>query len=130
MKVFLGGTTNGSKWREDLIPKLKIEYFNPVIAEWNKEAIEKEVYEREHSDFCLFVITPKMSEYDTITDVIDRSNKQPQKTIFAFIAEDGEDKFTKHQVKSLVATGKMVKRNGGQWCESMEDVAEYLNSKA
>lgn len=31
-KVFLGGTCNGSIWREKLIPLLKIDYFNPVVA--------------------------------------------------------------------------------------------------
>ncbi len=31
MKVFLGGTVSDSKWRDYLIPKLEIEYFNPVV---------------------------------------------------------------------------------------------------
>lgn len=34
MKVFLGGTCNGSKWREELIPLLQVGYFNPVVDEW------------------------------------------------------------------------------------------------
>ena len=32
-KVFLGGTCNGSDWRKKLIPKLKIDYFNPVVED-------------------------------------------------------------------------------------------------
>lgn len=32
MKVFLGGTYNGSNWREKLIPNLKIDYFNPIVS--------------------------------------------------------------------------------------------------
>ena len=35
MKVFLGGTCNESKWRDDLIKLLKIDYFNPVVKDWN-----------------------------------------------------------------------------------------------
>ena len=27
LKVFLGGTCNGSLWRNELIPQLKIDYF-------------------------------------------------------------------------------------------------------
>ena len=30
-KVFLGGTCNESTWRDELIKKLKIDYFNPVV---------------------------------------------------------------------------------------------------
>ena len=34
MKVFLGGTCNGSRWRNELIPLLECEYFNPVVEDW------------------------------------------------------------------------------------------------
>lgn len=30
-RVFLGGTCNESTWRDELIKKLKIDYFNPVV---------------------------------------------------------------------------------------------------
>jgi len=30
-KIFLGGTCNNSTWREQLIPMLQINYFNPVV---------------------------------------------------------------------------------------------------
>ena len=37
MKVFLGGTCAGSKWRDNIIPQLKCEYFNPVVDDWTPE---------------------------------------------------------------------------------------------
>ena len=37
MKVFLGGTVADSKWREYIMPKLEIEYFNPVVDDWTEE---------------------------------------------------------------------------------------------
>lgn len=41
MEVFLGGTcASGTNWREKLIPKLDIEYFNPVVDDWDDEAYE------------------------------------------------------------------------------------------
>lgn len=46
-RVFLGGTCNESKWREELISKLdlnSIEYFNPVVEDWTKECMEIEKY--------------------------------------------------------------------------------------
>ncbi|MDR3290570.1 MAG: hypothetical protein LBT10_00315 [Methanobrevibacter sp.] len=47
MKVFLDWTCNDSKWREQLIPKLKIDYFNPVVENWSKKAQIKEIKERQ-----------------------------------------------------------------------------------
>ena len=41
-KVFLGGTCNKSKWRDELIDLLKIDYFNPVVDDWNEEAQKEE----------------------------------------------------------------------------------------
>jgi hypothetical protein len=32
-KVFLGGTCAETTWRDDLIPKLQIDYFNPVVED-------------------------------------------------------------------------------------------------
>lgn len=34
MKVFLGGTCSGPRWRDELIPLLKCEYYNPIIKNW------------------------------------------------------------------------------------------------
>lgn len=42
-KVFLGGTCNNSKWRDELIPNLTVDYFNPVVDDWTPEAAKKEV---------------------------------------------------------------------------------------
>jgi hypothetical protein len=50
MKVFLGGMCNDSLWRERLIPTLEIDYFNPVVEDWNEEAQERELKEREECD--------------------------------------------------------------------------------
>jgi hypothetical protein len=57
MKIFLGGTCNGSKWREELITKLEeigIDYFNPVVSVWNEEAQKREIEERQNCDFFSF----------------------------------------------------------------------------
>ena len=63
MKVFLGGTVNGSTWRNFVIPRLSIGYYNPVVPNWTEEALERELYERRHCDFCLYVITPKQTGF-------------------------------------------------------------------
>lgn len=132
VKVFLGGTCNNSQWRERLIPKLRINYFNPVVPDWNDEAYKRELEEREISDYCLYVITPMMTGVYSIAEVIDDSNKRPAKTLFAFVPDvkDGEIvNFSETMIKSLQAVGKMVVSNGGAWFENLEEVANFLNKK-
>jgi len=63
-KVFLGGTCNESTWRDELIPNLTIEYFNPILpkgVKWTDVHYEKEIKERKEADYNLYVITPKMT---------------------------------------------------------------------
>ena len=82
MKVFLGGTCNGSKWREELIPKLTIDYFDPVVEDWTPECQQEEIRQREICDIVLHVITPKMKGAYAIAEAVDDSNKRPDRTAF------------------------------------------------
>ena len=128
-KVFLGGTCNGSNWRDELIPLLKLKYFNPVVEDWSEECYAEELRQREECDFCLYVITPKMTGVYSIAEVVDDSNKRPEKTIFCFIEED-EEEFTDEQIKSLTKVGVMVKSNGGMYIPwSLRRVANILNKQ-
>lgn len=88
MKVFLGGTCNGSMWREFVKARLECDYFDPVVDEWNKEAQKKERYEREHCDYVLYAITPRMKGVYSIAEVVDDSNKRPEKTILCIVDTD------------------------------------------
>lgn len=51
MKVFLGGTCAGWKWRDELQPLLKCDYYNPIVKNWSEEDRLREVHERETSDY-------------------------------------------------------------------------------
>jgi len=128
-KVFLGGTCNDSTWREKLITKLQIEYFNPVVDDWTEDDYQEELKQRKSCDFCLYVITPMMTGTYSIAEVIDDSNKRPEKTIFAFLEDDDSKKFDKDQIKSLDKVGVMVKDNGGKYFKSLDEVSVYLNFK-
>lgn len=127
-KVFLGGTCNGSTWRDGLIKMLKIDYFQPQGDEWTPEMMEEEIRQRQQCDFCLYVITPKMTGFYSIAEVVDDSNKRPEKTIFSFIHEDEGKVFSEHQLKSLEQTGKMIKENGAQFFKTLKEIADYLNN--
>lgn len=127
-KVFLGGTCNGSIWREHLIEILDIDYFNPVVEDWTEECMVEEIRQRENCDYCLYTITPKMTGVFSIAEVVDDSNKRPEKTIFCLMAYelDGST-YPTHQLKSLEQVGKMVEENGGKFFRNLQEVADFLN---
>lgn len=129
-KVFLGGTCAESTWREELINKLTIDYFNPVVEDWTEECMAEERKQRETCDYCLYTITPRMKGVYSIAEVIDDSNKRPLKTVFCLLDYDilpNLFKFDESQLKSLEQVGKMVERNGGKFFRSLEEVANFLN---
>ncbi|KKK83096.1 hypothetical protein LCGC14_2796830 [marine sediment metagenome] len=131
-KVFLGGTWNESKWRENLIKLLdnnKISWFDPIVKDWNEEAQKKEIKERNNSDYVLYVITPKMTGVYSIFEVSDDSNKRPEKTLFCYLEKDGDEKFNKGQIKSLDQMAEEIKKNGANVFKSLEEVAKFLNNK-
>ena len=115
--VFLGGTCNKSTWRNKLIRKLKIRYFNPVVDDWNSEARARELSVRQRCDICLYVLTPLMTEVYAVAEVVDDSNKRPEKTVFSFLYRDNGKRLTQGQCRSLNAVGELVRRNGGKWVE-------------
>ena len=127
MKVFLGGTCNESTWRDELIKLLKIEYFNPVVDDWTPECMAEEIRQREICDFVLYIITPKMTGVYSIAEVVDDSNKRPEKTLFSYWVTDEDSVFSTGQIKSLEAVSKMIVGNGGYAFENIVDVAEFLN---
>ena len=126
-KVFLGGTCNKSLWRDDVIKKLKIHYYNPCEEHWTPEMMKEELKQRKESDFCLYVITPKMEGFYSVAEVVDDSNKSPEKTIFCFIKEDEGEKFSDKQIKSLQQVAKMVKENGATVFKTLDEVIDFLN---
>lgn len=134
MKVFLGGTCNGSVWREFVKARLECDYFDPVVDDWNEEAQERERYEREQCDYVLYAITPRMKGVYSIAEVVDDSNKRPEKTILCIVDKDVDDdlytiiSFDKEQMKSLEQVGEMVIRNGGGVFYNLDFTVQYLNT--
>ena len=126
-KVFLGGTCNNSSWRHELIPLLNINYFNPVVDDWTEDCYQEELRQREICDYCLYVITPRMTGVYSIAEVVDDSNKRPDRTIFCVLEQDEYMSFDKGQLKSLDRVGRMVENNGGKYFKTLKDVADYLN---
>ena len=106
---------------------LDIEYFNPVVEDWTPACQEEEIKQRESCDICLYVITPKMTGVYSIAEVVDDSNKRPDKTIFVRLREDGDGRFNEAQWKSLSAVWQMVAKNGAMVFNGLESAVYYMN---
>lgn len=50
----------------------------------------------------------------SIAEVVDDSNKRPKRTVLVLLKNDGREKFTARQWKSLGEVAKMVFTNGGR----------------
>ena len=132
-RIFLGGTCNNSPWRDKLIPQLTADYFNPVVEDWTEECQKREIEERESCDICLYVITPKMKGTYSIAEVVDDSNKRPEKTVFCIVKKDGENTFGEQEYKSLKQVLKLVEDNNSKAfdlenIDTLKPLASYLNS--
>lgn len=129
-RCFLGGTCNGSKWRDELIPELTgVDFYNPVVLNWDEEAYKNELEERKNCDFVIYNLTPKMTGFYSIAEVVDDSHKRPEKTLFSFQTKDGDNSFTVDQLKSMKALVKMLAENGVKCFTSLTKMATFLNKK-
>ncbi len=131
VKVFLGGTCADSTWREELMEMLdheKVSAFNPVVPDWTPECQAEEDYHRETDDICLYVITPEGVGFYSFVEVVDDSNKRPERTVLCVLEEANGKEFDKHNKKCALKTAKLVLQNGATVCESLEDVASFVNT--
>ena len=86
------------------------------------------MHERETSDYILYGVTNGIKGVYSIAEVVDDSNKRPEKTLFLNLyKEDGRD-FTKQMKHSLVAVENLLKANGVRVFGSLEEVADFLNT--
>ena len=109
-KVFLGGTCNGSDWRDNLTSVLNVKYFNPVVEDWTEEC--QAIEEAEKSTDCnihLYVITSDMLGVFSIAEVVESAMTAGKVTVFHVIPEG----FSRAQIKSFQAVAGMVKKHGG-----------------
>ena len=94
MKVFLGGTCAESKWRDNIIPQLKCEYFNPVVDDWNPECQKIEEREKRICEYHLYVITPKMKVVFSIAEEVSDSMQLHDSCIFCLTKENDDRDWT------------------------------------
>lgn len=128
-RVFLGGTCNNSTWRNRMMIYLDydgLDYFNPVVDDWTVDCQERELEERQNCDFCLYVITPLMTGVYSIAEVIDDSNKRPEKVVLVVLNSDKNIVFSDAQLKSLGMVSNMVVDNGGKSFDNLKSASNYI----
>lgn len=107
-KIFLGGTCNGTTWRNELIPLLEEKgflYFNPIVKDWTPEC--KKIEDNEKLYECgidIFVITSQMTGVYSIVEIMEQVynaclDQFPIKVIVGVIREG----FDRGQLKSFQA---------------------------
>jgi len=114
-KIFLGGTCNNSTWRDELIPLLQVDSFNPQVKNWTPECQEEE--DRQKEEICrihFYCITkdlltsPQLGLY-TIAEIMDSTYHEDKITYLQIIPDGFED----GHLKSLRAVIDLVRKRGG-----------------
>lgn len=126
-RIFLGGTCNESTWREELIPLLKLDYFNPVVSDWTEDCVAVENDEKyNRCDCLLFVITSKMKGVYSIAEMVESCFLKDKMTVYNIIP----DGFSEGQIRSLKATAEILNRNGalGFIGNDLSRLADILNN--
>ena len=128
--VFLGGTCNGSTWRDELIPMLdqeKVSAFNPVVEDWNEEAQKLEDFHKENDDFTLYVLTPEMTGVYSVFEVAMDSCKRSGRVVCCILSEHDGKEFDKQVGKGMKKIKKDLLTNGTLVFDSLEEVAKFFN---
>ena len=131
MKVFLGGTCNGSKWREVLKPQLSIDYFDPIVDAWCEADRDLEEIEKIDSEIHLYCITPKMMGLYSIFE-IGKSTGENKYVCFVIIDNDNGCNFDKSRYAALMKFKDIMIEQHKCFVldnySGLKQVAKYLNS--
>lgn len=132
MKVFLGGTCGSSTWRNELMEKLDpaVEAFNPVVPDWTPECQAIEDEHKANDDIVLYVITPETKSPYSISEVTRSAIVDPERTVVCVVPEANGVAFEAHEAKAWKKILKDISADGAKVCDTLEDVAELLNTMA
>jgi hypothetical protein len=112
-EVFMGGTCNGSSWRDVFVTYMdteKIPCFNPVVKDWNEEAQQAEEEAKLRCGIHLYVITPKAKGMYSVAEAVESAIVNPKGTYVVFMIKDGKHTFSPEQLRSNDAIIDLVQR--------------------
>ena len=122
MKIYLGGTGNGSDWRYHLDAMLNIE---PTMFD---------VDIRPDVDYMLYTITPVITQFRVLPKIIKRAKEYSDKVIICLLSQDtcidtgNIVKFDNDMMEFLIYFADQVNiKYGCKYFTSLSDVANYVN---
>ena len=134
MKVFLGGTCRGHDWRQQIIPKLHCDYFNPLVENWTEENRQIEEREKTLCDYHLYVVNGFMSGVYTIAEIVNDAHTMDRNKLVvvfyydSFFTAKKKRCINKKLVSSLIATEKLLNSLGVKVYHYVGDAIAYINS--
>jgi hypothetical protein len=95
-----------------MLEEANIEYFNPMVEDWNSEAIIEEEYQKDtQCDVHLYVVTPEQKGFFTFAEIID-SAYTAKAVVFAYSELGDGVAFNESQMRSLDAIGNLLLQRG------------------
>ena len=107
---------------------LKIPFYNPIVSDWNPEAIEEENEQKRISKYHLYTITPLMTGCYSIAELMHSAHTHSGSVIFCPLRYGDGKLFNEGQWKSIVAVGNLIDSKIRQFGE-LHHVADFLNSE-
>lgn len=133
LKVFLGGTCGKSDWREKIIKMFndKVDYFNPIVDSWNRQAQEREDLHKAQDDIVLFVITPETDNTYSISEITSLAATDTNRLILCVLSKVNCNKFDKHTLQVWRKIVKDLKRKYRiSFYRNLKSVAKEINRRA
>lgn len=127
--VFLGGTCNNDTWRVKLISMLNnVDYFNPVVSDYNEQAKINEDKAKEMATHMLYVITPNMKSFYSIAEMTEDAVMDKRPVIVCFL-NNQVNGFDIAQLRTLNLVSQLLsKYSCVTIASSLEDIANILNT--
>jgi hypothetical protein len=100
------------------------------VEDWTPKCqAEEERQKNEECNYQLYVITPKMTGFFSIAEVVESAITIQDKTVFCVLTKDEGLEFDKAQVKSLNAVKNMIRKYNAVCCDTLKEIADYLNKQ-
>lgn len=117
----------------------KVKQMTEAISQVHWHRLDNpEQLSKTEAEYRLYVLTPAQALQQQIPScipsLINDSNKKPENTLYCYLPDEDDQFFTKHQIKSLEAIGKMIQNNGACWLKQLpkdyDQFEQALNSEA
>ncbi len=131
--VFLGGTCNGSTWRERLIPQIKgWTVFNPIVENWTEADRANEERAKKEADVLLYVLTAKQAGfYSLVEATVSALHNTNSHVILVFMEDDDGARYSEADWKSIMASVKLLSENvddaNVKVCDNLDTAIAYIN---